>query len=135
MLVCLRCRSLLTRSVRWPSHSSKWRVPLTTFIAPEDSGLRIEKSTGETAFFGRSAEQACRASLDGEARGGCPLYDSFDSWRLKLCLQQPSVAALGHLPNHEPYCFQLDTAWPASCPCMTQRRTSCKWRSHSWQSC
>src|ERR1035438_450435 len=120
MLVCLRCRSLLTRSVRWPSHSSKYWVPLTTFIAPDDSGLRIEKSTAETAFQCRSAEQACRASLDGQSRAAVPTYDSL---RLKLCSQAPSVAAGGHLPNHEPYCFQFDTAWPAACPCMTHRRT------------
>src|SRR5579859_1877762 len=34
MLACFRWTSFLTRCVRWLSQSSKWRVALTTFIAP-----------------------------------------------------------------------------------------------------
>src|ERR1700729_3605983 len=119
MGVCLRCRSLLTRAVRWPSHSSKRRVPLTTFIAPDDSGLRIEKSNAETRrFIAVCRASPGRASLDGQVEGDCPhLMILLILLRLKLCSQEPSVAALGHFPSHKPYCFQFDTAWPAACPC------------------
>src|SRR6202007_1270260 len=51
-----RRRSLLSSGWRWPSHSSNWRVALTTFIAwhnSERTGRSQRKGLGECADLSR----------------------------------------------------------------------------------
>src|SRR5450755_4599 len=75
MLACLTWRSFLTRSVRWPSQSSYWRVALTTFITSPticERQTQVKRVTKRISAPLRDGDHArpCPRSLKIATRAG-----------------------------------------------------------------
>src|SRR3979411_693587 len=64
MASCLVRRSFLTRSVRFPSQASNWRVALTTFIVRHDGGRSLAsqpmRDQNQNARFSDNYGDSCR---------------------------------------------------------------------------